>query len=229
MSDERGVIILIGSQKGGVAKTTLATNISTYMAYQGADVLLVDADKQKNSQGWANRRQERIEEGEDIPTVHCVEKTGDLKAFLLDAAKRYDAVVVDVSGSNDRALRTSALACDIACLPVQASAFDLETADFLQQLLEETQDINPDRIVRVVITLAPTGTGMTDVKEAKEFLADYEELMPISRNVTRYRKIYRTAALLGSSVIEMNDSKAKAEIQLIGQELVKLATEGEPA
>ena len=40
------MIILIGGEKGGTGKTTLATNLATMHALNGKDVLLVDTDKQ---------------------------------------------------------------------------------------------------------------------------------------------------------------------------------------
>ena len=226
MSEERGIIILWGSQKGGAGKTTGATNLSVYLAQKGNDVLLMDADPQKNSAGWAERRAQKQEDGADIPTVHCIEKKDSIKAAALDAASRYDAVIIDASGRDSRALRTGLIACDIAYIPCQASAFDLETMDHMQDILNETKDLNPDRIVRSIITMAPTNPSMSDIKDAKEFLSEFNESMPLSKHMTRSRKVYKTAAFEGLGVTELKDSKAKAEIQLIGQEIMAFIEEG---
>jgi chromosome partitioning protein len=43
------MIILIGGEKGGTGKTTVATNLSACLASAGRDVLLVDADRQGTS------------------------------------------------------------------------------------------------------------------------------------------------------------------------------------
>lgn len=222
MNDERGVIILWGSQKGGAGKTTGATNQAVYLASKGFDVVLIDADPQKNGAGWAGRRQQKQDEGADIPTVHCIEKKDNIKAAALDAAARYDAVIIDASGRDSRALRTGLIACDIAYIPCQASAFDLETMDHMEEILNETLDLNPHRIVRSIITMAPTNPSMTDIKDAKEFLSEFSETMPLSKYMTRSRKAYKIAAFEGLGVIELKDSKAKAEVQLIGQEIMSL-------
>jgi chromosome partitioning protein len=226
MSDERGIIILWGSQKGGAGKTTGATNQAVYLAQKGFDVVLMDADPQKNAAGWAERRLQKQEDGADIPTVHCIEKKDNIKAAALDAASRYDAVIIDASGRDSRALRTGLAACDIAYIPCQASAFDLETMDHMEEILNETKDLNPNRIVRSIITMAPTNPSMSDIKDAKAFLSDFNESMPLSKYMTRSRKVYKTAAFEGLGVIELKDSKAKAEIQLIGQEIMALIEEG---
>jgi chromosome partitioning protein len=226
MSEERGIIILFGSQKGGAGKTTGATNQAVYLASLGHDVLLLDADPQKNSAGWAARRLEKQESGSDIPTVNCIEKKDNIKAAALDAATRYDAVIIDASGRDSRALRTGLAACDIAYIPCQASAFDLETMDHMEEILNETLDLNPNRIVRSIITMAPTNPSMRDIKEAKSFLSTFNESMPLSKHMTHARVAYKKAALEGLGVIELKDSKAKAEIQLIGQEIMALIEEG---
>ena len=54
------MIVLVGGEKGGVGKTTLAVNLAAMRARAGHDVLLVDADKQASANLWANiRDQER--------------------------------------------------------------------------------------------------------------------------------------------------------------------------
>ena len=51
-------IILIGGEKGGTGKTTLAVNLAALRASQGRDVLLIDTDIQASASYWAQSRDE---------------------------------------------------------------------------------------------------------------------------------------------------------------------------
>ena len=48
--------VLVASSKGGAGKTTLATNLAAYFALDGKHTVLVDADKQKSSTHWCEKR-----------------------------------------------------------------------------------------------------------------------------------------------------------------------------
>ena len=67
------MIVLIGGEKGGTGKTTLATNLAQMRAARGRDVLLVDTDKQESASAWASLR---AEEGIE-PTITAVHANSD--------------------------------------------------------------------------------------------------------------------------------------------------------
>ena len=48
--------IMVLNAKGGCGKSTLATNIASYFATQGAAVALADYDPQRSSLDWLDRR-----------------------------------------------------------------------------------------------------------------------------------------------------------------------------
>ena len=50
------MIILIGGEKGGTGKTTLATSLAAVRAKEGNDVLLLDTDLQGSASKWIKIR-----------------------------------------------------------------------------------------------------------------------------------------------------------------------------
>jgi chromosome partitioning protein len=72
--------------------------------------------------------------------------------------------------------------------------------------------------------MGPSNPLITEVREAQELLVDFTELK-LSPSIIRDRKVYRDALLEGKGVVEMNNSQAKAEIQLLGQEIFQEVTE----
>lgn len=49
-------VVVVANPKGGVGKTTVATNIAGYFAGQGHQVMLGDADRQQSSRLWLRLR-----------------------------------------------------------------------------------------------------------------------------------------------------------------------------
>ena len=66
------MIVLIGGEKGGTGKTTIATNLAALRALAGRDVLLVDTDPQGSASYWASSR----DEDGIKPRVACIQKFG---------------------------------------------------------------------------------------------------------------------------------------------------------
>ena len=49
------MILLLGGEKGGTGKSTLATNLAAWLAVAGRDVILVDTDVQRTAAHWVDR------------------------------------------------------------------------------------------------------------------------------------------------------------------------------
>ena len=96
------MILLIGSQKGGCGKSTIAVNICATLVENGNDTVLVDADRQPTAATWVIDRSKH----KNLPLVHCVQKYENIRNTLLDLNNRYKYVVVDTAGRDSRELRT---------------------------------------------------------------------------------------------------------------------------
>lgn len=200
------MIITLGSYKGGCGKSTLATSLAAMLANNGADVVLVDADKQSTASTWAADR-----ESLELPPVACVQKYDNIRQTVLDLDKRYSHVVVDCAGHDSKELRTGMTAAHVLLSPFKPSQPDLDTSRKLAALVEQAQEINESLRAFAVLTMCPSNPSVTEIKDAQDYLKDVSTLNVIEPCVYD-RKVYRDAICEGKGVTEMNNDKARAEI-----------------
>lgn len=123
-------VVVIANPKGGVGKSTLATNIAGYFASQGHAVMLGDADRQQSSRLWLGLR----------PEAARPVSTWELNADLIVRPPRGTThVVLDTPGGlNGWRFSDVMKLADKVIVPLQASVFDIfATRDFLDQLAEQ--------------------------------------------------------------------------------------------
>ena len=207
------MIILIGSQKGGCGKSTTTASICAALAGQGKDIVLVDADRQATAANRANDRQQE----ENLPPVHCIQKYDNIRPTLIDLDKRYEYVVVDAAGRDSRELRTGMTAAHILIVPFRPSQPDLDTLPYMQEVITQAQDLNPDLQVFGLLTMNPTNPSVHEEAEAREYFKEFPIIQPLATMIYD-RKVYRDSMSVGRGVTEMNNPKAKAEIEtLLGE------------
>jgi len=198
------MILLLGSQKGGCGKSTLATNIAAALAHK-SDVFLLDTDTQGTSSTWVQDR-----ESQDVPAVQCVQRFGDIRNTVKDLAGRYDHVVIDAIGRDSTELRTGLIVADVVLCPFRPSQADVDTAKHLAEVVDQAKDLNAGMRILGVLTLCPTNPRIKEVRDARAYLKDFS--IPIAKPVVYDRKVYRDALSEGLGVIESKNPKAKQEI-----------------
>jgi chromosome partitioning protein len=120
-------VVVVANPKGGVGKSTLATNIAGYFARQGHAVMLGDADRQQSSRLWLGLR----------PEAARPIRTWDISADLIaKPPKGTTHVVVDTpAGLHGWRFNDVLKMADRIIVPLQPSVFDIfATRDFLDQL-----------------------------------------------------------------------------------------------
>jgi chromosome partitioning protein len=120
-------VIAVINPKGGVGKTTLATNLAGYFANQGQVTMLGDVDKQQSAKQWLNLR----------PADVAAIKTWDIDSKRVARPPQgVTHVVLDTPAQVDGAKLTDAIrVADKILVPLNPSLFDiLATATFLKHL-----------------------------------------------------------------------------------------------
>ncbi len=212
------MIVLIGGEKGGTGKSTLATNLAVCLAHRGRDVLLLDCDPQRSSASWVGVRSANAP---DAHKIHCMEKLGDVLDAVRDVSARYADVIIDAGGRDSRELRSAMLAADTMYVPIKASQFDLWTVERMNELIDQAKSFNRELRASALLSMAPTNPQINEAAEAEEMLREYEHL-DLARTVIRERKAFRDAIVLGNGVIELDPAKAlkaAAEMEALAQEV----------
>lgn len=209
------MILVVGGEKGGAGKSCIAQNLAVWLKTEGHDVLLVDADPQRTSYLWSQERLGNLALIE-LPVEHAL---GDLRKLLQDRAKRYSAIVVDVGGADSMTLRSAMTVATHILFPLRPKRRDLKTLANLEHLVSLTLPVNPQVIVRTVISQAPTlPSQVARILDAKDACQSFglKALDAIVYN----RNIFDDADEEGSSVMELGtDPKASEEIKALATEL----------
>ena len=119
--------IMVLNAKGGCGKSTLATNIASYFANEGASVALADYDPQRSSLDWLERRPDTRPE---IVGVAAFEDG------LRHAPRTADYVVIDAPArSHGKELTDLVKHAETIVVPVLPSTIDMQaTTTFLGEL-----------------------------------------------------------------------------------------------
>ncbi|MBX3481040.1 MAG: AAA family ATPase [Caulobacter sp.] len=158
-------VIVVGNEKGGAGKSTLAALIATAMMYRGSRVAVIDADlrQQSLSRFLANRRRWLPAAGVDAPVPMEFKLADDTAALAMgDPARAVacfeeaigmamvesDLVVVDTPGSDTPVSRCAHLQADLVVTPMNDSFVDFDVLGLIDPLTLEL--VRPSLYTRVI-------------------------------------------------------------------------------
>ena len=119
-------VIIVGNEKGGAGKSTVATHLAVALMHEGARVAILDLDVRQRSteRFFANRTAWAQAKGADLvyPTVTLAAADGIDAALACDA----DFLMVDTPGADTELSRAAHQAADLIVTPMNDSFVDFD-------------------------------------------------------------------------------------------------------
>lgn len=204
-------------------KSICSQNLAVELAHRQHSVCLVDADPGGTTTNFgAYREEEGVE-----PEIFCVQKKGKITKTLQELDTKYDYVIVDVQGNIEptrtQEMRSGLLAAHIALAPFKPTQDHRDSILDVQDLIDSAKDFNSKLKTFCMVSIASTHIARKqDIIFTKDTLKKFST-MEVLDTVTYNRVVYSDAYAVGRGVREMNDTKAKEEMNALVEELLEKA------
>ncbi len=206
-------VIAVLNQKGGVGKTTIASNLGEALKRAGYSVLLVDSDPQGSLRDW-----NEASEGKVLPVIGLDRETlpTDLKAVK----RGYDFVLIDGAPQSARLAGAAVRAANVILIPVTPSPYDVWAASDLVEIIQARHAVTDGKPpAYFVISRARKNTNLS--RDVLEALKGYE--LPTLKARTAHREVYARSATDGYTVYHDHSSpEAIKEMEGIKDELLEV-------
>ena len=186
---------LVANPKGGVGKSTLATNLAGYFARRGHKVMLGDTDRQQSSREWLKLRSPAL------PHIGTWDTGHDNIARPPKEATH--AVLDTPAGLHGKKLGHALSQVNRVIVPLQPSIFDiLATRDFLDALAQEKEIRKHHAFIAIVGMRVDARTRAA--AELERFLATLN--LPVL-TFLRNTQTYVQAAAHGLTIFDLSPSR----------------------
>ncbi len=205
------MLYLVGHTKGGVGKTTIATNLAALLAPH-ARVCLVDADEQSHTNRWCSRR---LAFAPTAPRIDCTVLAESIAKPLRALAQRYDHVVVDAGGKDSQELRSALRTVDVCLAPFAAMQNDLDAFDDLRALVDIASEYHPPLRVFAVPNKVETNAQRADRLPAAITFVRGKGFDVLGARLSLLAAPYGRSSEQGQGVAELNEGRAQIEMRAV--------------
>ena len=203
-------VIALLNEKGGSGKSTVAINLACAMHRAGLRVVLIDADPQGTARDWREASPEDV----DLPPVVVLDRPEILLSSIKTLAA--DFAVIDTPAKAEKMSANVVRIAHVAIVPVQPSNADLWASAAAVKLIQSKRDVGGEIEAAFLASRVSSSTNLS-----KEILRGTwnEYGIDMLNQAISNRVSYAQSLSDGVSVYETRDGQAKAEIDLILQEL----------
>lgn len=212
-------IIGLIQAKGGVGRTTIATNLAAILSLDGP-TLLIDCDMpQGTSASWFAIRQQDLPS--DSIALAVAGTPHELVSIVANAGKAYRHIIIDGPPRLAGMTRAILLLSSLSLIPLGASAVEFWSANDLLPVIAEARKLRRDLAVHIIWNRFRSQT-----REAQELEAAAEQI-PLQRLESKlsYRVAYSEALARGLSAGEWLDPVAHKEIRAVALEVKRILLE----
>ena len=205
-------VIVIAHQKGGVGKSTIASNLAVELSKKHT-LSIVDLDMQKSLSYFNTLRKD----ANKIEILHV--KTFDEFQKIVNNNNRI--LLIDVGGFDSDLNRAAILSADIILTPVSDSAIELVGLLSFKNILTEIRKHRSDLQAHILLNRIHTSAS-SSLNQIREFINNNNEFQ-LLESIIRDRVEYKKAFENGLSVNEYSKTgKAANEINELIKEVVKV-------
>ena len=214
--------IAVGSPKGGVKKSTIATNLAVWLYNQGHQIAAMDLDAGR----WGNKSLTTIlGQAEPAISIYQPNTSGTLKKLLRRLAAEVDFSVIDCPGGYSQSAETNLEVLrhsELLLVPVTPSFDDFEPLTVVEEIFLDAKRKNPLLEGRVIINFVDRRTRIgKDITGLKQAIGDLAPSLKVMNQTIRVDTgAFQTARLDGTVVVSGSKSGAKSELEALFTELL---------
>jgi len=212
--------ISVLNRKGGVGKSTIATNLARAFQRRGDEVVLIDTDPQGSTSDFCETA---IENDHPCPPTFTVDRPTVHEQLL--QLNGYDVAIIDGVAKVSEMNVSSIKASDLVLIPVRPSAVDVWAVGEIVDLVQARREVTDGPEAALVSSQAPPGHRGHHADAASDALTAFE--LPVWEG-TCQRVAYARAMGEGRSVLDRRGAdKAQAEIEQLTDRIIDTLTRPE--